>query len=172
MKTFKAKFILFSLLAIIAASFLTSCEQSELVELTEPVGNEVPTLRRDGNMSIATLNNHIAVTSAVSNEAIFATILEASKGKLIQNRGGYIIKLTEDDLGTVVYNAIRNTETLVLGESITISATETAEIFCMDGVDCLVGTYTFPPSKFELNTFINTSDICFELRPGYRVCIA
>jgi len=119
-------------------------------------------------------SSNISVTPVINNDVIFRTILKALKGKANYNRGGYI-ELTEDDLGTLVYNSIKDAETLVLERSVTISETEAAEIFCAVGTDCLVGAYTFVPTKFELNILsdgTNTNNFCFELRPGYQVCIA
>jgi len=169
MKTVKAKFVLFSLSAILAASFLTSCEQSELVDLTEPIGNEAPVFRTDVDLSY-----ELSDKSKLTNEVIFNTILEASKGKLTQNDGIYTIELTERDLGTATYNAIRNMEMLVLKEGIHISQSEAMEIFCMRGTNCIVGAYTFSPSEIRFNTLsdgVDSTGLFFELRPGYWVSI-
>jgi len=167
MKTVKAKFILFSLSAIFAASFLTSCEPSNL-ELVEPIGSEIPTFKEDGDMSLDTSDKRV-----LSHETIFNAILEASKGKLTQNNGVYTIELTGRDLG-VTYNPLKNMEMLVLKESISISESEAMEIFCMQGTKCIAGAYTFPPSEIRLNTLsdgLNSTGLFFELRSGYWVSI-
>jgi len=109
MKTLKVKSIFFSLLAIMMVSvFLTSCEQA-IVEQVEPT---------------------------LTNDAVLKAVLDASKGKLTEDAGTYVIQLSQDDLSVDIYDAIMDKQGLTVTEGFTISAQDVEEIFCLSGNEC------------------------------------
>lgn len=175
MKTLKAKFIFFSLSAIIAALFLSSCEQSELVEISEPISNEA-TVLSDGAKLSDRSRGDVVLLSAMNDKVIFEAILEASKGKFTAGNlnGRYNATLTRQDLGRVVYSALMEAESLTIEETLTISAADAEEIFCIPNIPCLSGVpYTFQPFEVEIVGFASSTinSLCFELRPNYWVCV-
>lgn len=173
MKKLKAKFILFSLLAITATSFLTSCEQSTFVDLPDPAMDETSISSRNSR----TLAGSNAIVPNLCDEMIFNSILQACKGNFErEEEGGYSVQLTEADLSTVVYNTIANAESFRIPVNTTLSAQDVQEIFCVSGTICNLGAYTFTQREIAVN-ILSASDIstppsaCFELLSGYSVCV-
>jgi len=172
MKTFKAKFILFSLLAVTTTLFLTSCEESSLA-IMEPLNDDIAIATTNVDV-FPTAEEDNLVSTATGNERIFRAILEASKGKFSLNLPDrYEVELTEKDLGEVMYNRITNMTVLQLNESITISEEEAQDIFCVPDLPCTEGAYTFPASGISLNTLKNKKDarLYFRLRSNYSIYI-
>jgi len=147
MKTLKVKSILFSLLAIVATAFVTSCGQMSIEDVE-------PTL---------------------TDEAVFRAVLDASKGKLTQDVDSYIIQLSPDDLDTNVYEALMGKETLTISEGFTISAEDVAEIFCFPNSECFMsGAYTFPQTTIDLGSTpesVESRCWCFRAPSGGWICI-
>jgi len=143
MKTLKIKAILFSLLAIIATAFITSCSQMSIED----------------------------VTPELTDEAIFRAVLDASKGKIQGNIDNYVIQLSEADLAPAVYEALMAKGTLIINQGFTISAEDVAEIFCLPNGECaLSGAYVFGET-IELNP--TSGDIglrCWCFPNGICIC--
>jgi len=172
MKTLKAKFILFSLMAITTTLFLTSCEQSELVEIPESI--EATLLSDDTKLTDR--SRDLVLLSAINDKAIFEAILEASKGKFSVSslNGRYNATLTKQDLGRAVYSAFMAAESLSIEEALIVSPADAKEIFCILNIPCITGVpYTFEPFEVELIGFSssNINSVCFELRPNYWICV-
>ena len=146
MKTLKVKSILFSLLAIVATAFITSCSQMG-------VDDVAPTL---------------------TDEVVFRAVLDASKGKLVQDGDTYMIQLSQDDVAADVYEALMSKEALTLGESFTISAEDVAEIFCLPNGECTMsGAYTFGQTTINLGATpdrVESRCWCFWLPNGTEIC--
>jgi len=110
----------------------------------------------------------------VEDEALLRTILSASKGKLIKNVDTYSISLSKEDLGTKIYEAITNRQTLDIGQNFTISAEDTKDIFCLSKGECLVkGNYTLEHQDIAMTSFDNLEErgcICFCVNIGF-VCV-
>lgn len=147
MKTLKVKSIFFSLLAIVAAAFITSCSQMDVED----------------------------VTPTMTDEAVFRAVLDASKDKLTQDGDTYTIQLSQDDLEVAIYEALMSKETLAISEGFTISAEDAQAIFCMPNADCgFSGAYAFGQTTIELGAASDNVALrgwCFEVRPGYWICM-
>ena len=146
MKTLKVKAILFSLLAIVATAFITSCSQMSVDDVE-------PTL---------------------TDEAVFRAILDASKGKLAVHGDAYMAQLSPDDFEAVVQEALMSRGKLIINEGFTISAEDVQDIFCVPNADCgFSEAYTFLQTTIQ---FENPDDVgfrggfCVQVRPGYWIC--
>jgi len=171
MKTIKAKFILFSLLAVTTTLFLTSCEESSL-SIMEPLNDEIAVA--NSNVDLFSMQESTNSTSLdADNGRIFRAVLEASKGKFSSNSPyrGYSVELTEKDLGEAVYNRITNMTVLRIKEDITISTEEARDIFCVPDLPCTEEAYTFPTSTISLNTLKKDARLYFRLRSNYSIYI-
>lgn len=143
MKILKVKSILFSLIAIVAAAFITSCGQMSIEDVE-------PTL---------------------TDEAVFRAVLEASKGKIQGDVDNYVIQLSEADLAPAVHQALMTRETLTINQGFTISDEDVAEIFCFPNGECaLSGAYVFQETIALNSTSGDIGLRCWCFPNGICIC--
>ncbi len=177
MKTLKAKFILFSLLAFAATSFLTSCEQPHLVDFETPTEEEGVEFRDGRIRHIDGTGSNGALPLPLGDEVIFNTLLDAVSGNFVVGAPGkFLVELSANDTGTSVYDAVMDAESVTIAGNVSISAIQASEIFCVPGLPCIQNAYTFLPTKIEFTAppselNVGGVDSCFQLRPGYWVCM-
>lgn len=153
METLKVKSALFSLLAFLTLSILmTSCEYDivERLDTTDFINQPI-----------------IPITTALANDdAMFRTILNASKGKLEldPSTGQYHINLTYNDLGAKIHRAINKKDALNISKNFIIPASDVADIFCLAENQCLFeGDFRVRRTEISLNRPVGSRDVYFKV---------